>query len=124
DAVGELSETKRAAVEQQIGESVETLLEIEAIREAAGQLRAALKNEAASPTEPSLMKDLVPRLSQPCATEVSSATRTADTAVAPVSATIAADSSPRRRASGKFAVAASCLALAGVFGSVALIGRR
>ena len=55
-ALGELSESDRAAVEQQIGESVETLLEIEAIREAAGQLRAALREETPTSAFPTLAR--------------------------------------------------------------------
>ncbi len=96
-ALGELNAADRAAVEQQIGESVETLLEIEAIREVAGQLRVALRDESPPPLRP---KNVVPTL-----------------------ASIATEAVPRRKASGKFAVAASCLALAGAFGIVAITGR-
>ena len=49
-ALGELNAIERAAIDQQIGESVETLLEIEAIREVAGQLRAALREESVGAT--------------------------------------------------------------------------
>ena len=50
-ALGELNEADRAIVEKQIGESVETLLEIEAICEVAGQLRAALRDEVPQPLQ-------------------------------------------------------------------------
>ncbi len=121
-ALGELSPSDRAAVEQQIGDSVETLLEIEAIREVASQLRAALQNEAR-----------VPRLTQPCAAEnlksqisnsKSQEAHTVGTVVAPVAVLIVKDAARRRKASGKFAVAASCLALMGAFGIVAITGRH
>lgn len=101
-ALGELNAADRAAVEQQIGQSIETLLEIEAIREVAGQLRAALRDES----------------------PISAAPTFVPAAPAPVLASVASDPIPRRKASGKFAVAASCLALAGAFGIVAITGRH
>ncbi|MFM9962140.1 MAG: von Willebrand factor type A domain-containing protein [Planctomycetaceae bacterium] len=94
-ALGELNAADRAAVEQQIGESVETLLEIEAIRELAGQLRAALREEA--PVSATELRPHAPRGNE---------------------------DSPPRRASGRFAIAASCLALVGAFGIVAITGRN
>lgn len=100
-ALGELSEADRAAVEQQIGQSVETLLEIEAIREVAGQLRAALREESPTAISPTLVP----------------------AAPAPVLASVSSDPAIRRKASSRFAVAASCLALAGAFGIVAITGR-
>ena len=100
-ALGELNAADRAAIEQQIGESVETLLEIEAIREVAGQLRAALREEAPVWAATTLRLSGTPTL-----------------------ASVANDATPRRKASGKFAVAASCLALACAFGIVMVTGHN
>lgn len=107
-ALGELNDAERAIVELQIGESVETLLEIEAIREVAGQLRTALRNEAS----PSVGRALLP-VEQ---------TQTTGKSARPT--VVASDVSPPRRASGKFAVAASCLAMLGAFGIVAVTARH
>ena len=107
-ALGELKEADRAAVEQQIGESVETLLEIEAIREIAGQLRTALRDE-------------IPQTVGRALLPVELAQTTGKSARPTL---VASDVSPRTRASGKFAVAASCLALLGAFGIVAVTARQ
>ena len=107
-ALGELNEADRAIVEQQIGESVETLLEIEAIREVAGQLRAALRDEVPQTVGRALLPVEL----------------TQSTGKSARPTLLASDSSSPRRASGKFAVAASCLALLGAFGTVAITARH
>ena len=107
-ALGELNAADRSAVEQQIGGSVETLLEIEAIREVAGQLRTALQSEPALP----LTDFVVP-------------TRLMPTQVGAANLGTAPDAfSPRHRWASRVAVAASCLALLGTFSFVAWNGRQ
>ncbi len=106
--LGELNETDRTLVEQQIGDSVETLLEIEAIREVAGQLRTALRDES---------PHVVGRALLPVEPNNATGKSTPPTA-------IAVDVATPRRASGKFAVAASCLAMLGAFGIVAVTSRQ
>ncbi len=125
-ALGELNAADRAAVEQQIGKSVETLLEIESIREVAGQLRASLREEAlvsaVTPLARSATAGVGPRTERPLPIETPSLARRASER--PILAPVANDTSPSRKNSGKFAVAASCLALAGAFGIVAISGRH
>jgi Ca-activated chloride channel family protein len=111
-ALGELNAADRAAVEQQIGESVETLLEIEAIREVAGQLRAALREEGQGAAPVSVNRS------------VSEGIQGQPPISSPTLASVTTDASPRRKASGRFAVAASCLAMTCAFGIVALTGRN
>lgn len=106
-ALGELNEAERAAVEQQIGDSVETLLEIEAIREIAGQLRTALCDESLHAVGRALL---------PVALVGSTGKSARPTA-------IAVDVATPRRSSGQFAVAASCLAMLGAFGIVTVTAR-
>ncbi len=107
-ALGELTAADRSAVEQQIGNSVETLLEIEAIREVAGQLRAALQSEPALP----LTDFVVPaRIAPP-------REGTTNVGVAPDAF------SPRHRWSSRIAVAASSVALLGTFSWLAWSGRN
>lgn len=115
-ALGELNAADRAAIEQQIGESVETLLEIEAIREVAGQLRAALREEGQTG-----MTTKVTRSVSEGATEQPHLPLVIKP---PTLASVANDAAPRRKASGKFAVAASCLALACAFGIVMVTGHH
>ena len=152
-ALGELNAADREAVEQQIGESVETLLEIEAIREVGGQLRAALREESsgtrslATSCSHAPRGNAVPDALRPLHVRdaeredgrshaergnekeatVSDAhvhsLRESGSAAPPSLASATTDVAPRRRASGRFAVAASCLAMAGTFGIVALTGR-
>ena len=106
-ALGELNAADRSAIEQKIGDSVETLLEIEAIREVAGQLRTALQSEPALP----LTDFVVP-------------TRLMPTQVGAANVGTAPDAfSPRHRWASRIAVAASCLALLGTFSFVAWNGR-
>lgn len=126
-ALGELSETDRAVVEQQIGESVETLLEIEAIREVAGQLRSALRDETPTSAFPTLARSasegiVALRVDEHSRAETPSLALRAS--VEPTLASVMPDAAPRRRASGRIAVAASCLALLGAFGIVAVTARQ
>ena len=132
-ALGELTEADRAIVEQQIGESVETLLEIEAIREVAGQLRVALRDEtphavgrALLPVEPSNATGKSARPTKPVGeqSQIDRPSRALRASEQPTLTSVASDASPRRRASGKFAVAASCLAMLGAFGIVAVTARQ
>jgi Ca-activated chloride channel family protein len=102
-ALNELSPADRVAVEQQIGGSVETLLEIEAIREVAGQLRTALRDEAVVAS--------------------SALGRDTGAGLSPTLAAVTREPAPRGKFSGKLAVAASCLALVGAIGIVGLSGR-
>ncbi len=115
-ALGELNAADRAAVDQQIGESVETLLEIEAIREVAGQLRAALREEDQAAAATTVTRSVSAGVTaQPHRSLVGET---------PTLASATTDASPRRKASGKFAVAASCLSLACAFGIVTITGRN
>ncbi len=120
-ALNELNATDRAAVEQQIGNSIETLLEIEAIRQVAGQLRAALREETPAGTSIPARNTNdgfeIPRLTAPLTADHSLAHRAESS---PHLASAGDDFSPRGKFSGKFAVTASCLALAGAFGIVAI----
>ena len=116
-ALGELNAAERAAIDQQIGESVETLLEIEAIREVAGELRAALREEG----QAAVLTTVVTRS---VSEEVTAQPHRPLVSETPTLASVTTDASPRRKASGKFAVAASCLALACAFGIVTITGRN
>ncbi|MCX7419813.1 MAG: von Willebrand factor type A domain-containing protein [Planctomycetia bacterium] len=113
-ALGELNEADRAAAEQQIGESVETLLEIEAIREVAGQLRSALHDE----TSQTVGRVPIPLVSS----KTTTSNNTTGKSARPTK--LVSEVVPRSRASGKFAVAASCLAMLGAFGIVAVTARQ
>ncbi len=132
-ALGELNEAEREIVEKQIGESVETLLEIEAIREVAGQLRVALRDEtpqavgrALLPVEPSQTTGKSARPTMPNVEELGHKTPSLAlrASVVPTLALAASDAAPRRRASKNIAVAASCLAMLGAFGIVAVTARQ
>ena len=116
-ALGELNAADRAAVEQQIGESVETLLEIEAIREVARQLRAALREEGQAAAATTVVTRGVSE-------GVAAQSHLPFVSETPTLASVTADASPRRKSSGKFAVAASCLAMACAFGIVTITGRN
>ncbi len=116
-ALGELNAADRAAVEQQIGESVETLLEIEAIREVAGQLRAALREESPLAIAATVARS-VRETTNAQASGAALAPRCFTEIVPTGGLTL------RRKASGRFAVAASCFALTCAFGIVAITGRN
>ncbi len=125
-ALGELNASDRTAVEQQIGESVETLLEIEAIREVAGQLRAALHDESLVASLPTPTSDDPASISSRTRKDARRLTPAGSPdllAAAPKLASASVSTASPHKFSGKLAVAASCFALAGAFGIVA-VGER
>jgi Ca-activated chloride channel family protein len=127
-ALGELNAADRAAVEQQIGDSVETLLEIEAIREVAGQLRAALREETVDATDTHQRVQAsgaasAPRFALEHIEGLTPPRSPIDVALAPTLASVGRETSPLGKFSGKFALAASCLAMFGAIGIVGLSGR-